>query len=476
MGVLDSFLGTLRGVFQTVILACAGAILAKLGPLDPIGDRKYALGIYYLFLPVYCMLQIAKTMSVDRLPAFGFLALSFFTASAISFGCTIIYCKIFKADYRCILSITLICTFGNTTTYPEILVRSLCDTGGLFDGDYYCQYAVGYAIIGLFFLNVSAWALGPFLISKDSAICYNEKRKFYIIRKLYKNPEEFMNDETFEKIGSVQQEKFPEEMRVVQTNNETDKNGKLTNEAIFNRKETKEMEVNVLEEKALIEYSLEIRLDSNSYDIFKTHFDELLAKLNPAVLDKICKEMPGPTDQITFSFKYLLEKLTTPPIILSLFGFFIGFIDPVRNWLFGSTADPIFMKTLGNIGNIAIPATVMLLGAKLILGVGFAKDVNLRFIDLVCISIIRLAIVPALGLLFMWILTSTHALSINDNRVLSFVMYSFWNLPPSVLIISVFLVFKYYSKEVAVVQIWTNILAIATLTVYLVVYIQIFSD
>ncbi len=472
MAILSVFWVTLRGVLQTVILCAAGVLLAKLGPLDPIGDRKYALGVYYLFLPIYCMLQIAQAISVDRIDSFGYLAFSFVAGCLVSLLCAAIYSKIFKVDYRCTKSFILVTTFGNATSYPELLVRSLCDSGGTFEGDPNCEYAVGYAVMGLFFLNVFAWALGPFLISRDSTVCHNERRKFFLIRKFYTSVADFMADTTFAKLDVVEKEKYRDEMSKPRNDCETESN--ISDR--FANPTRKGVESGVLEEIGLVEFSLEIKLDSDTHPEFDSHFNSFLGKLHPLVLERICNEMPGPIEPLNISFSYILEKLAIPPIILAIVGVIIGLIDPIKDWIFSDSAQPIFMKTMINVGNIAIPVLVMLLGAKLSLGVGFGKDVNLNLKDLIGIMIIRLLIVPAIGLGFMKIVALGGILDPDEDKVLAFIAYSFWNLPPSVMVISVFLVFRYYAKEIAVIQIWTNVVAAITLTVYLVIYIETLSN
>ncbi|MDR3548913.1 MAG: AEC family transporter, partial [Candidatus Pacebacteria bacterium] len=469
MAIGEAVIGVLKGVFQMVILGFAGVLLGKLGPLDSIGDKKYSMGIYYLFLPTYCAIQIANAITVDRLDSFGYLTLSFVLGCFFSGVLGWIYCWLFKVDLRCRKSLLIIITFGNATTYPEVLIRSMCQNDGLLSGDPNCQYGVGYAMLGLFLLNVASWSIGPFVVSRDHTIRHNERRKAYVIKQFYPTMNAFFEDVDISAVTGMVQVKYPQ----LNLSTSVDSTPHCASDRFFHPPVCNEESL-ALEAQDLIEFSMEIYLTPENSKRLNEHFELLTEKLDPRVVEAICKDIPGPIAPLQVTFRYILSKLVIPPIVLCFVGFIVGLIGPLRDWILGSTADSIFMATLGKIGNIAIPTLVMTLGAKLSTGVKFDKDVNLRFVDVMGVTVIRLLIVPAIGIGFMEIITRAGLITVGDDKVLSFIVYSLWNLPPSVMVASIFLVFRYYTKEMAIIQLWTNIIAIATLTMYLVVYYEIF--
>ncbi len=469
MAIGEAVIGVLKGVFQMVILGVAGVLLGKLGPMDSVGDKKYSMGVYYLFLPMYCAINIANAISVDNLASFGYITVSFLLSCVFSTVLAWIYCWLFKVDLRCRKSLIVIIAFGNATTYPEILVRSMCESDGLLGGDPNCEFGVGYAMLGLFLLNVLSWGVGPFVVSQDHAILHNERRRAYFIRQFYPSMNAFFEDVDLSSAISMAQLKYPQ-----LSQSSTMEFGLHSASQQFYHPSFSSEESAALEAHDLIEFSMEIHLSPENLKRLDEHFELLAEKLDPRVIETLCKDIPGPAQPLKVSVRYILNNLAIPPIFFCFVGFVIGLISPLRDFILGSTADSIFMGTFKKIGNISMPVLVMMLGAKLTSGVTFDKDVNLRFIDVMGVSAIRLLIVPAIGLGFMGIVTGIGMITVKEDKVLSFIIYSLWNLPPSVMVASIFMVFRYYTKEIAIIQLWTNLIAIASLTLFLVLYYAIF--
>ena len=174
------------------------------------------------------------------------------------------------------------------------------------------------------------------------------------------------------------------------------------------------------------------------------------------------------------NWKQIILRIISPPVVGCVTGVIIGLSTPVKNAFFSTWGEQVFIKTLSNVGAITVPLANMLLGCKLASGFTFTKDMNLRIIDLIAGIFIRLVIMPLIGLGYMKLIFLTGIRQIKDNKVLAFVMYTYWFVPPSVLFISLFVMLKHYMKEMALLQFWTNVLTIGTVPAFIIAYFAIF--
>ena len=65
---------------------------------------------------------------------------------------------------------------------------------------------------------------------------------------------------------------------------------------------------------------------------------------------------------------------------------------------------------------------------------------------------------------------SLNTEKINNDKVLQFVIYAFWNVPPSTQLVSLFVVMGYYLKEMTILQFWSNIISSITMAVFYIIY------
>ena len=469
MGLETIFTGVFIGVFQIVLLIIVGLVLARLGPLDATGERKFTLANYYVFLPLFCGIELAKAVDArEGLDSIAFLIFSFTASSMIAAFLATLYCNFFRVDFRAAKSFVTICTFGSVTAFPAIMARALCDDQGPLRKNEYCVYAQGYSVIGLLMLNVYLWTIAPLVISRDKAACYTIRRKAYLIREFYISMQEFLDDKELDRITEVQQERHSDLLEPIGGDDEVSLNDK------FFQYLSEEKMSEDLEAKELIEFSLHVNLCNENYKRLSAHFALFLQKIHPKVFDHLCSKIPGTAMPLQISCQYLLWQLVSPPIVASFVGLILGLITPVKQALFHELTSQISIKTLSSLSNMAIPLLVLLLGAKLYAGASFSNDVNLRRWDLVALIIIRLVLVPAVGLGFMWLVSTFGSNTLQVNKVLRLIMFAFWNVPPSVLTISAFVMVGYYSKEVAILQFWSNLLSAFSMSGFYVVYFLIF--
>ncbi|MDR3546675.1 MAG: AEC family transporter [Candidatus Pacebacteria bacterium] len=482
MAFIDTFVSIVIGVFQTVLLVMAGVLLTKLKSLDPIGEMRFASANYYLLLPLLCAIQIANATSVDNLGALGILCIDFIVSCGITVVIILIYCRLAKVDIRTIKSYVMVATFGNVAFFPAIIVQSLCSTGGVLSSDSHCKYGTGYSMFGLFLLNIVVWIFGPFVISKDKVLAYNERRKMFLIKHFYGAAKDFLEDTQLAKVEEVQREKYqtclmqPPVMSQSQLReDDTATKTELLKDAFLHPPPNDKEDLTVLEDPALIEFDVGLHMSYDVYEKFEERFDSFLLKLNPNVYAQIASTLPGPIKPLQMSFKFVLSKIITPPVISCIIGIVVGLITPLKTALLSENmSQRIFMNTFTSLGSMATNISVILLGAKLAGGFTSSKDINLRFVDLVAVNVLRMVIVPAIGLAFMWVMKEVASAYVVDDKVIAFVLYANWCVPPSVIVITLFLLVKYYTKELALIQFWTNVLSVFTCTAYLAIYFVLF--
>eukprot|EP00826_Nyctotherus_ovalis_P047717 TRINITY_DN5531_c0_g1_i1.p1 TRINITY_DN5531_c0_g1~~TRINITY_DN5531_c0_g1_i1.p1 ORF type:complete len:282 (+),score=38.17 TRINITY_DN5531_c0_g1_i1:77-922(+) len=231
----------------------------------------------------------------------------------------------------------------------------------------------------------------------------------------------------------------------------------------------------VLEDHELIIFSLQIKLSPKVHKEFERKYEKLIREVNPDVLARISKDQPKKYQPPKTSAKEILSKVFSPPVVACSVGIVIGLIPPVKAALFSSWGNKIFLKTLLSIGTMAMSIGNMLLGCKFSEGFLISKDMNIRFIDLIMMIAIRLVLLPAIGLGYMALIARIGIPQLDQNKVLDFVLYTYWFVPPSVVFLPLFVMLRHFMREIAILQFWANILLVVSGPVFIVVYFAIFA-
>jgi len=489
MGLASIIVGVVISVLQLVLLVAAGFAMAKLGPLDKIGEYKFVQGSYYLFIPLFCLIEISKATDVSTVANLGLLLLNFIINVLIVSGITLLYCCITKMDIRSTKVFIILTSLGNLAFFPSVIINSLCDHNGLLDGDKNCGISYGLCVFGLFMLNTVAWGAGPFIIKSDRCIALNIRRQMYLIKRLYDSPQNFLADKDFSLLKNQQQVKFANIMNEENQKRDEKKEEKkdenciqrklvteigLTNINIEKSDKAIAVDYKILEIPELILFSNLLYMGRDVNKQFQEHFNNFLKTVNPKVLSEISKNLPGLCQPPRAKFKEIMKNLIIPPVICCLAAVIIGLISPLKNAIFSDWGNQIAVKTLSYIGAMSTPISNMTLGSKLAAGFIFTKELNLRFKDLVALLVIRFVIAPLAGLGYIILVQRLNIPQINENRILMLILYMYWLVPPSVVLISVFIICNYYTRELALLQFWANIFTVISTPVFIIVYFTIF--
>ena len=471
-------------ILQLTIFSLAGAALTKCGAFDRVGENRQAEANLHVFIPLFCFVTFSlavRDLSGDS------LALLFFTfviSSFVALAFAYVYCLIFKADVRIIRVFYLLNAFGDVAFLPEVLVGGLCGEHGILEGDPNCKHTVGYSMYVLFLFNTSLLIIGPFLMHSDKALSFNVLRKMIIIKHFYPSAQAFLDDKELTALDKIEgdklvlnlpsPEKSPGISGVDRLTTATNILGKEMFPKIkFYDTTDSKVKQDVLEDPELVQFSLDLHLDRTTYQQLDDHFDKLMQKINPQVFNSIYDgHVPAVVPYPKLDLNFLIHICTSPAVIGCVAGMIVGRIMPIMDWLYTTDCLKIFYTTIQHIAGLAIPLAVMIWGIQLYSGFGF-KGSNIRLKDLIALIIIRLIIVPAIGLGFTYGLSQDGIGAIDNDKVLHFSIFANWVVPPGLLLLTLFVLCGYYAKEGAIMMFWAMMATEIAAPLYSWAYIHI---
>ncbi|KAH9616146.1 hypothetical protein KSS87_002055 [Heliosperma pusillum] len=192
--------------------------------------------------------------------------------------------------------------------------------------------------------------------------------------------------------------------------------------------------------RGTVEFAVENRSETNDDSI-----KEILVNYTEPLLLPNDRLIATSVNQITlqsrikqwisnFSKKINLKALLAPATTAAIVGFVIGMISPIRNVLIGSDAplhvvtDSAFM-----IGDAAIPAITLILGANLLQGL---KGTSIQLKNVFGIVAVRYLILPLIGILV--VKGAVHFSLVQADPLFQFVLLLQYALPPAMSIVGVF--------------------------------------
>ncbi len=478
--------GVVVDLIQTTIFTLIGFVLAKIGALAPKGELLSAKANFFILTPFFCFFEVSNsTRSISRLSML-LLWLTFAVSSVVAAFLAWIYCCLFAADVRTINSLVLTAAFGAVAFFPKVLIHAACSEDGYMWEDPGCEIGPGYSMYIILWFNLVLLCIGGLFASRDCAISHNIMRQMWFVRKFYPSPAEFLTDLRLDAMEQVQSEKFAEYLKPDEIINQqevwstTHTHAQLVSKEgshkvkFMKSRDLVENSVTIFTDPGLIRYSFSIHMNPDTYNRFQCHFDAFLDKMNPSVFTALyTAAVPGPEKPEEISRWFFLGLLKSPIILSSIAGFIFGFFPTLSDWLYSPRVVELFMGSVEALAGFAVPLAVMVLGAELAKMEYTRKDTIIRVLDVIAIIVIRMGLVPLLGLGFVWIIALMMGSWLTDNRVLTFSVFANWCVPPGILVITLFVLVGHYSKEVTVIIIWCLIASLVTVLPLVVVYFAI---
>lgn len=167
-----------------------------------------------------------------------------------------------------------------------------------------------------------------------------------------------------------------------------------------------------------------------------------------------------------------IQHILQPPTIASLLAIIVGMVPPFRDFVFGIDAPlSFFTDSLEILAGAVVPSVMLILGGILAEG---PNDSSLGMRTTIGIIIARLLILPFIGIVVVASADRLHLLH-QEGQMYRFVLLLQYTTPSAILLGAIASLRGYAVKEVSAVLFWQHILAILSLSVYLVIYFKLLS-
>lgn len=165
-----------------------------------------------------------------------------------------------------------------------------------------------------------------------------------------------------------------------------------------------------------------------------------------------------------------LKEICQPPVAASILALVVGATPKLKDLLFVDNAPLSFLKeSLSLLGDAMIPCILLALGGNLEGGPG-SSQLGLR--TTMAITITRLFVIPLVGIGVVSLADKLGFLP-KTNPLFRFVLLLQHTMPSSILAGAVAAMRGVAEKEAAAVLFWEHIVAVASITIWLIVYLNI---
>lgn len=500
----DTILAAIYAVINMIISIAYGFMLGKIGVLTPVTRRVLSNVNYYALSPTYCVYFIMKAIDRHHLTDLGLIFWSCLPCFIVTFIIMIIISIIFRFDSRMRFSYSFVNVYGNVVIMPQMLADSMCGPGAKYSATDSCKSKMvkPYSSIPLIAINILYWVTVLPLLQNEKRIALVSKKIIAIALNFYDSIDDFVKDSEI-----CANAKFLGVLPTKGSNNPIDGNGNVSSprklvatdaalggpsEAEILKQTHSEMPklISVNDEKFVDEY-YQRRLDGSRFNTLTKAFASFEEKFynkpeNEVIRKQIEKEILEPEGLITLpkeeniaTVKFYVDHiLCAPPAICSLIGLILGFIFPLKEWIFEPTRVPLptFLGTFETVGGMMSPVSMFLLGTYLAQTVVITKAMFLQWKHIIITNIVKNLVVPALGLFWMMVVfQNTAGSSFRGNPILMFMCFTYWIVPNGIILISVYVVVDYFAKEFAVISVFMNLIAIPMMIVFLILYFLLYD-
>lgn len=168
-----------------------------------------------------------------------------------------------------------------------------------------------------------------------------------------------------------------------------------------------------------------------------------------------------------------IRHILQPPTIASLLAIVIGMVPMFRGFVFGRDAPlSFFTDSLEILAGAVVPSVMLILGGMLAEG---PNDSSLGIRTTVGIIVARLLILPFVGIGVLALADMLNLL-LKDDQMYRFVLLLQYTMPSAILLGAIASLRGYAVKEASALLFWQHILAILSLSIYIVVYFKLLSN
>ena len=535
MGQEDVILAAIYAVINMAISVLVGFILAKMEVLLPSTRKVVSDMNFKALLPIYGLYFIMQAIDKDKLKELVIILFSALSSVAMGLILCLVAGLFLRYDIRMKMSYTFVLIYANTIVMLQMLADSTCDKGGKYETTASCKSKLvkPYCALPLIYINTLYWITVLPILQNEKRIALEIKKIMAIVLNYYDTIDDFLQDSDFSKKKALKLE-FAEVKAIL----DAEKKAQATPATVGTpaptpaptppaeagaasptgqdklKKEGEEKkegddkkegeDKNIQTTSNMLPMPIKLSSDrfihefygrtiTNDYfEKMKTSFQQFEAKVydgpsetenKKTILECILRpeKLEHPPKELSVcSWEFVREKiLKSPPAVWSIIGLIIGFIFPLKEWIFDPNNKPLptFLATLSTIGGMMSPISMFLLGSFLSQTAVVKPDLLIGWRHVIFSNILRNLMLPLLGLLWVCIfIKGMDEGMYKTNPVLMFITYAYWIVPNGILLIAVYVVAEYFSAEFAVISIYMNIIALPMMAIFLIIYFVVYES
>lgn len=389
--------------------------------------------VFALFLPCLIFTELGESISLENIYSWWFIPVNVLVSTLVGFflGClVVIICRPPPEFNRFTIIMT---AFGNSGNLPLAIVGSVCHTkDSPFGSDCHSK--------GVAYVSFAQWV---------SVILV-----YTLVYHMMEPPLEYYE--------IVEEGDVIEEQPAVNEHSRP-----LLVEAEWPGIEDKETEHSKKPSIARIFNNFSALSQTNFPDIDLT--DEATSASSPRSIR--CLAEP----RVVRKFRVVAERtpiqhILQPPTIASLFAIIIGTVPQLKAFVFGYDAPLSFITdTLEILGGATVPSVMLVLGGMLAEGPNESKLGHQTTIGII---IARLLVLPLIGIGIIASIAKWN-IFVDGDTMFRFVLLLQYTTPSAILLGAIASLRGYAVKEASAVLFWQHVLALFSLSVYLIVYFKL---
>ncbi|XP_057519811.1 protein PIN-LIKES 2 [Amaranthus tricolor] len=167
-----------------------------------------------------------------------------------------------------------------------------------------------------------------------------------------------------------------------------------------------------------------------------------------------------------------IQHILQPPTIASLLAIIVGIVPHLKDFIFGIDGPVSFITdSLEILAGATIPAVMLILGGMLSEG---PSDSTLGLRTTIGIIVARLLVLPLFGICILT-LANNLSLIISGDPMFLFVLFLQYSTPSAILLGAIASLRGYGVREASALLFWQHILALGSLSLYIVIYFKLLS-
>ncbi|KAK9676367.1 hypothetical protein RND81_11G072600 [Saponaria officinalis] len=167
-----------------------------------------------------------------------------------------------------------------------------------------------------------------------------------------------------------------------------------------------------------------------------------------------------------------IQHILQPPTIASLLAILVGIVPHLKGFFFGYDAPVSFMTdSLDILAGATIPAVMLILGGMLAEG---PNESTLGRRTTIGIIVARLLVLPLVGIGIVALADKLN-ITIGGDQMFLFVLFLQYTTPSAILLGAIASLRGYAVSEASALLFWQHVLALGSLSLYIVIYFKLLS-